>query len=63
MVRKKGFDLLIRAWATLGSRIAAPLWLAGDGEERRNLEQLAGELGLGPRVKFLGPILTRRFWG
>ena len=56
MVRKKGFDLLIRAWATLGSRIAAPLWLAGDGEERRNLEQLAGELGLGPRVKFLGPI-------
>jgi glycosyltransferase involved in cell wall biosynthesis len=56
MVAKKGFDLLLRAWAQLGDRIPAPLWLAGDGEERKDLERLARELGLGNRVVFLGPV-------
>jgi glycogen(starch) synthase len=56
MVRKKGFDLLLRAWAALGSRVRAPLWIAGDGEERAALERLARELGLGDRVRFLGSV-------
>lgn len=56
MVRKKGFDLLLRAWAQLAERIEVPLWLAGDGEERGALEALAAELKLGTRVRFLGPV-------
>jgi glycogen(starch) synthase len=56
MVRKKGFDLLLRAWTNLGPNVDVPLWLAGDGEERTRLEALAGELGLGSRVRFLGPV-------
>jgi glycosyltransferase involved in cell wall biosynthesis len=30
------------------------LWLAGDGPERASCERLAGRLGLGERVRFLG---------
>ena len=30
------------------------LWIAGDGPERRNLESLAGELGVADRVQLLG---------
>jgi glycosyltransferase involved in cell wall biosynthesis len=56
MVHKKGFDLLLCAWAELGDRIAVPLWLVGDGEERPALERLAGDLGLGDRVVFSGPM-------
>jgi glycosyltransferase involved in cell wall biosynthesis len=56
MVRKKGFDLLLGAWAKLGGRVNLPLWLAGDGEERPYLQALAEELRLGPRVRFLGPV-------
>jgi glycosyltransferase involved in cell wall biosynthesis len=56
MVYKKGFDLLLRAWADLGDSIPARLVLAGDGEERPGLERLAKELGLTDRVTFLGPM-------
>ena len=56
MVHKKGFDLLLRAWAELGDRAPAPLWLVGDGEERPALERLGGQLGLGDRVVFPGPM-------
>jgi len=55
LVHKKGFDLLLRAWAALGDTMPA-LWIAGDGEERDALHQLAGSLGLGARVKFLGAV-------
>ncbi len=56
MVHKKGFDLVLRAWAELRDRAPAPLWLVGDGEERPALEQLADRLGLGDRVVFPGPM-------
>jgi glycogen(starch) synthase len=55
LVRKKGFDLLIRAFASISS--AHPdvgLVLAGDGPERPELERLATALGLEERVLFLG---------
>jgi glycosyltransferase involved in cell wall biosynthesis len=56
MVSKKGFDILLRAWARLRGRIDLPLWIAGDGEERPALERLAKELELGERVRFLGAV-------
>ncbi|MCK6449556.1 MAG: glycosyltransferase [Alphaproteobacteria bacterium] len=47
----KGFDVLLRALATLPDAV---LWLAGAGPEEAALKRLAHELGLGERVRFLG---------
>lgn len=47
----KGFDLLIRAMATVPE---ATLSIAGDGPERAALEGLAQDEGVAGRVKFLG---------
>ncbi len=55
MVRQKGFDVLIKAFAEAGADLAGhDLLLAGEGAERAGLEQLAASLGLGTRVQFLG---------
>lgn len=51
LVPGKRFDLLVRAVAALP---AVRLVLAGDGPERETLEALAGRLGAGDRVHFLG---------
>jgi asparagine synthase (glutamine-hydrolysing) len=48
----KDFSTLLRAMALLPGQVH--LALAGDGPERIMLETLAGELGLGRRVAFLG---------
>jgi glycogen(starch) synthase len=53
LVRFKGFDVLLKAFARSGIS-SHDLLLAGEGPEREALERLAGELGLGQRVKFLG---------
>ena len=53
--REKGFDLLIEAIGMLRERgVIARLEIAGEGPERRNLEQQVGQLELGSLVKFLG---------
>ncbi|HUK59871.1 MAG TPA: glycosyltransferase [Stellaceae bacterium] len=49
--RNKGFDVLL---AALAKTPHLYLWLAGEGEERAALEQLAATLGVGRRVRFLG---------
>jgi len=55
MVRQKGFDVLLRAFAEAGDGLAGhDLLLAGDGAELPELQQLAASLGLGARVQFLG---------
>jgi phosphatidylinositol alpha-1,6-mannosyltransferase len=50
MVRRKGFDTLLEAWAVLGRGRPAPagpeLVLVGDGPERRRLERQARRAGL-----------------
>lgn len=50
----KGFDLLLDAFAPFRER--ALLWIVGEGPERAALEERAGRLGLGPSVRFLGPL-------
>ena len=52
----KGVDVLLRGWACMqeNSPPAARLFLAGGGPERERLERLAGELGVGSSVNFLG---------
>lgn len=47
----KGFDTLLRALAKLPEGV---LWLAGDGPEKNKLQQLAIELDIQKRIKWLG---------
>ncbi len=55
MVKKKGFDNLLRAFSLLfKSGYEARLEIAGDGPERKALLELVEELGLGKYVKFPG---------
>ncbi len=55
LVHKKGFDLLIRAFATLAADFPrVRLLIAGDGDERAALEKLIDELHLRARVVLLG---------
>jgi glycosyltransferase involved in cell wall biosynthesis len=55
LTHKKGFDLLIRAFAVVVQKHPElDLILAGEGEQRQPLEQLVSELGLIGRVIFFG---------
>lgn len=55
LVRNKGFDLLIDAFAKVAGQFGGfDLVLAGDGDCRRELEQQAKALGLSDRVVFVG---------
>ena len=51
---KKGFDLLLRALASLNASQRGYLHLVGDGSERLRLESLARRLGLADAVSFHG---------
>ncbi len=55
VVEKKGFDLLLAAYAGLSpAERQADLVVAGDGAERARLVALAGRLGVADRVHFPG---------
>ncbi len=57
LVRDKGFDLALHALALLSLRHPdLRLTIAGDGVERKELEQVTRELGLDQRVTFLGRV-------
>lgn len=58
LVPQKGFDMLLRAFASAGATKAVPydLVLAGDGIERENLVRLARRLGIEHRVRFVGRV-------
>lgn len=57
LVEKKGFDTLLRAAAQLSdSGGEFRLHIAGDGPMWPALARLAGELGVGESVRFLGPL-------
>jgi len=57
LVPKKGFDLLLRAFARAAkARPELRLVIAGDGPERGALETLGRGLGLEDRVSFLGQV-------
>ena len=57
LVAKKNVDGVLRALPHVIEQVPDLLYLiAGDGEERKKLESLSGELGLLPYVRFLGHI-------
>jgi glycogen(starch) synthase len=61
MVREKGFDLAVRAFASVVARFPnARLTIAGDGPARLELEELARELRLNSAVDFLGWVEPER---
>ena len=47
----KAFDVLLQALPRVAD---AYLWIAGEGPERQALEKMAQDLGVKPRVRFLG---------
>lgn len=54
LTRQKGFDLLLKAFQRSG---LSPYWqlvIAGEGEERKRLEELAVELGIADSLHFAG---------
>ena len=53
IANEKGVDLLVHALARVPG---ARLEVAGDGPKRPEVEALTDELGLRPRVRFLGPV-------
>jgi len=68
LVHKKGFDLLIRAFASIAAEFPyVQLLISGDGEERATLERLIDELHMRERVKLLGfpdrATSIALFWG
>lgn len=50
----KGFDLLVEAFAD--GDLDATLVLAGDGSQRATLRRLGDRLGLGDRLRLVGPV-------
>jgi len=55
----KGFELALRAFAKAELQ-HCEYWLAGDGPERRRLEQLAKSLGCLDRIRFCGDLPRER---
>jgi L-malate glycosyltransferase len=53
---QKNIPLLLEAWKDVARRSPANLILVGPGNERQNLESLAGSLGIADRVQFTGGV-------
>jgi glycosyltransferase involved in cell wall biosynthesis len=53
---QKNLPLLLQAWTEVARRSTANLILVGPGDDRRNLEELAGSLGIADRVQFTGGV-------
>lgn len=57
LIGRKRFSDVVQAWRVVhGARPEARLLIAGDGPERRSLEQRAIQLGLAGSVRFLGAV-------
>lgn len=56
LVFKKGFNILLEAWAKLPADFPYKLIIAGDGEERLALAKLTKSLNLTNKVTFLGAV-------
>ena len=57
LVLKNGLDRLLQAWPAVRREVpAAVLLLVGEGEDRRALERMAGDLGVAEAVRFAGAV-------
>ena len=62
LVRQKGFDQLLRAFATLSGRHDLHLVVLGEGVEREALIELTETLGIGDVVHFPGAVSDIEAW-
>ena len=63
LVKGKGIDIVLRALKILAARgIPYRYVIGGEGPERRFLEALVDELGLGDRVHFQGSVVGEEKW-
>ncbi|MDA4120100.1 MAG: glycosyltransferase family 4 protein, partial [Thaumarchaeota archaeon] len=63
LVRRKGADLLVSAFARLASELpTARLDIVGDGPELNGLQRLVEELHLGDSVIFYGALIGPELW-
>jgi colanic acid/amylovoran biosynthesis glycosyltransferase len=60
LTEKKGVHLALQALAQLKDDLAFTYTIAGDGDQRAELEALTDALGLRPRVTFLGAVSQAR---
>ena len=57
----KGHKEVIAVWQQVVERVpGAELWIAGDGDMRKDLEAMVLEKGLAGKVKFLGFVSEER---
>ena len=56
LTREKQIDLMLRAVTKLDPALAVTVDIVGGGDQRKHLEHLADELGLGGRVTFHGRV-------
>ena len=56
LVARKRHDVVLRAMAMIDPERRPEYLVIGDGPRREPLEKLAGELGLGDRVRFIGQL-------
>lgn len=57
LIRSKGIDILIKAFSLIENKFPGlELYIAGDGEERNNLENQVKLLKLEKKIKFLGSV-------
>ncbi|MFT7461710.1 MAG: teichuronic acid biosynthesis glycosyltransferase TuaC [Pseudohongiellaceae bacterium] len=56
LIERKGQHLLLAAYAQVHPHSGPTLVFVGGGEERENLEALAGTLGVADRVRFVGAV-------
>ncbi|RGE22752.1 glycosyltransferase [Leucobacter sp. wl10] len=57
---EKQIDVILRAIPRIDPGLDVSLTVVGDGDQRRNLERLAGELGIAQRVHFTGRVTDER---
>ncbi len=62
MIPEKGFDLLLRAFASIGEKEHYRLILSGGGPDKERLERLSETLGLLPFVEFPGWVPRERLY-
>ncbi|MDQ5853115.1 MAG: glycosyltransferase [Chloroflexota bacterium] len=54
LTKQKGFEFLLEAFVNVRRGMSAQLWIIGEGEQRRMLEQMIERLGLTDCVRLLG---------
>lgn len=56
LIKRKALDVLIRSASKIKSDIPFEVQIVGDGDERKNLKNIAKETHIANRIKFLGEV-------